>query len=202
MKIKICGLFRECDIDYVNEALPDFIGFVFAPGSRRQVSADQAKNLRRKLKPEVIPVGVFVNETMATVAQMLKENVIEMAQLHGTESEKYILELKVLTGKPVIKAVRVSSAEDIFQAGRTAADYLLLDNGTGGTGMTFNWHMLNKEEQLGKPYFLAGGLNIANLDQALSAVRPFALDLSSGVETNGIKDRKKILEIVKRVRYV
>lgn len=196
MKIKICGLFRDCDIDYVNEAMPDFIGFVFAK-SRRQVSEAWAEAMRPRLRSEITPVGVFVNESLAKVAQLLKDSIIEIAQLHGAENEQYIKELKSLTNKPIIKAVRVLSHEDIEGAQDTVADFLLLDNGTGGTGESFDWSLVSKVK---KPFFLAGGLKANNIDQAIAATNPYAADLSSGVETDGMKDRDKILEIVRRMR--
>ena len=196
MKIKICGLFRDCDIDYVNEAKPDFIGFVFAK-SRRQVSMEWAEAMRPKLRSEITPVGVFVNESLANVAQLLNNNIIEMAQLHGDENEHYIQELKSLTNKPIIKAVRVLSHDDIETAQHTAADFLLLDNGTGGTGESFDWSLVR---QVTKPFFLAGGLKADNIEQAIIATNPYAVDLSSGVETGGLKDRAKILEIVRSMR--
>ena len=195
MKVKICGLFRDCDIDYVNEAKPDFIGFVFAQ-SRRQVSAEWAEARRPKLRPEITPVGVFVNEPIANVVKLLNANIIAMAQLHGEENEQYIKELKALTNKPIIKAVRVLSQKDIESAQHTLADFLLLDNGTGGTGESFDWSLVRKMK---KPFFLAGGLKADNLEQAISATSPYAVDLSSGVETDGVKDRTKILEIVRRM---
>jgi len=195
MKVKICGLFRDCDINYVNEAKPDFIGFVFAP-SRRQVSAKWAEAMRPKLRPEISSIGVFVNESIARVAKLLNDNIIAMAQLHGEENEQYIKELKSLTNKPIIKAVRVSSHEDIEGAQSTVADFLLLDNGTGGTGESFDWSLVRKMK---KPFFLAGGLKVDNIEQAISATSPYAVDLSSGVETDGVKDRDKILEIVRRM---
>ncbi len=198
MKIKICGLFRDCDIDYVNEAIPDFIGFVFAE-SRRQVSAGWAEAMRPKLRSEITPVGVFVNESLTNVAKLLNNNIIEMAQLHGEENENYIQELKSLTNRPIIKAVRVLAHEDIEAAQQTAADFLLLDNGTGGTGESFDWSLVSKVKNQ-KPFFLAGGLDSGNLEQAIQATSPYAVDLSSGVETDGIKDRTKILEIVRRMR--
>lgn len=196
IKIKICGLFRDCDIDFVNEAMPDYIGFVFAK-SRRQVSAEWAEAMRPKLRSEIMPVGVFVNEPLANVARLLKDNIIEMAQLHGDENEQYIHELKLLTNKPILKAVRVLSREDIEAAQDTAADFLLLDNGAGGTGESFDWSLVG---QMKKPFFLAGGLKAGNIEQAIAATNPYAVDLSSGVETDGRKDRDKILEIVRRVR--
>lgn len=201
-KIKICGLFRDCDIDYVNEAMPDYIGFVFAK-SRRQVSAVWAEAMRPKLKPEIIPVGVFVNESLSKVAELLNDNIIELAQLHGNENETYIQELKTLSDKPIIKAVRVLSQQDIEGAQDTLADFLLLDNGAGGTGESFDWSLVSKlkqQQQQQKPFFLAGGLNPGNLEQAIAATSPYAVDISSGVETDGLKDGAKILEIVRRMR--
>ncbi|HBW38589.1 phosphoribosylanthranilate isomerase [Desulfosporosinus sp. BICA1-9] len=198
MKIKICGLFRDCDIDYVNEAMPDFIGFVFAK-SRRQVSIEWAEAMRPRLRSEITPVGVFVNESLAKVAKLLKDNIIAMAQLHGEENENYIQALKALTNKPIIKAVRVLSCEDIVAAQHTLADYLLLDNGAGGTGESFDWSLVRQVKQQ-KPFFLAGGLKADNIEQAIAATKPYTVDLSSGVETDGMKDRDKILEIVRRMR--
>jgi phosphoribosylanthranilate isomerase len=197
MKIKICGLFREGDIDYVNEALPDFIGFVFAK-SRRQVSVAWAEAMRPKLRAEITPVGVFVNEPLANVAKLLKDHTIDMAQLHGSEDESYIKELRSLTGKPIIKAVRVLSREDIQNAEQSSADFLLLDNGSGGSGKSFDWNLVG---QVQKPFFLAGGLTIDNIEQAIKATNPYAADLSSGVETDGKKDKNKILEIVRRIKH-
>jgi len=176
--------------------MPDYIGFVFAK-SRRQVSAEWAEAMRPKLRSEIMPVGVFVNEPLANVARLLKDNIIEMAQLHGDENEQYIHELKLLTNKPILKAVRVLSREDIEAAQDTAADFLLLDNGAGGTGESFDWSLVG---QMKKPFFLAGGLKAGNIEQAIAATNPYAVDLSSGVETDGRKDRDKILEIVRRVR--
>lgn len=202
MKLKICGLFRDCDIDYVNEARPDFIGFVFAK-SRRQVSPEWAEAMLPRLRSEITPVGVFVNESVANVAKLLNDSIIEIAQLHGEENEKYIQELKSLTNKLIIKAVRVLAREDIEAAQHTFADFLLLDNGAGGTGESFDWSLVSKvkkQKQQQKPFFLAGGLKAGNLEQAIAATNPYAVDLSSGVETDGMKDRGKILEIVRRMR--
>lgn len=195
MKIKICGLSRDCDIDYVNEAKPDYIGFVFAK-SRRQVSFQRAEAMRRRLCAGIIPVGVFVNEPLANVVRLLEAGVIEMAQLHGGENEAYIQELKARTQKPIIKAVRVSAHADIEVAEHSVADFLLLDHGSGGTGTCFDWKEVGN---VAKPFFLAGGLNAHNLEQAISATQPYAVDLSSGVETEGIKDPAKISEVVSKM---
>ena len=210
MRVKICGLSRPCDIDFVNEARPDFCGFVFAK-SRRQVTVGQAEALRGKLSDEIIPVGVFVNEPLENVVWLLKNSVISWPQLHGAEDENYIAELRLRTdGKfPIIRAVRVDSAEDLLAAQKCGADFLLLDHGAGGTGKTFDWNILNvlnskrgnDAENAGplKPFFLAGGICLENVDEAMK-LDPYALDLSSGVETNGFKDRNKILELVRRIK--
>lgn len=212
MRVKICGLSRPCDIDFVNEARPDFCGFVFAK-SRRQVTVGQAEALRGKLSEEIIPVGVFVNEPLENVVWLLKNSVISWPQLHGAEDENYIAELRLRTdGKfPIIRAVRVDSAEDLLAAQKCGADFLLLDHGAGGTGKTFDWNILNvfnskranDAESAGplhlKPFFLAGGICLENVDEAMK-LDPYALDLSSGVETNGFKDRNKILELVRRIK--
>lgn len=197
-KIKICGLFRPIDIEYVNEAIPDYIGFVFAK-SRRQVTPDQAETMRKGLNRQIKAVGVFVNAPMEEVAFLLNNGTIDIAQLHGDEDEKYIKRLKTKADNPIIKAVRVESAEDVIRAQNIPADYLLLDHGKGGTGEAFDWNLVR---ECGKPFFLAGGVHADNVEEALKKLRPYAIDLSSGVETDGVKDKEKILEIVRRVRNV
>ncbi len=194
-RIKICGLFRECDIDYVNEAGPDFIGFVFAE-SRRRVSAEKAAELRRRLEPSIIPVGVFVNAPQEEITRLYSEGVIEIAQLHGSEDEDYIRKLKQSCSIPIIKAVRVEKSGDIEALRNSSAEYLLLDNGAGGTGKAFDWSLVANIE---KPFFLAGGVNEENIDAALK-LNPFAVDISSGAETDGVKDREKILRLVYRIK--
>ena len=198
VKIKICGLFRPEDIEAANEALPDFIGFVFAK-SRRQVTPEQADQLKRNLHPEIKAVGVFVNSPLEDAVSLLKNGTIDIAQLHGDEDAEYIRQLKKETGCPVIKAVRVEKPEDVRKAQNIPADYLLLDHGKGGTGEVFNWDFVQESE---KPFFLAGGIHAGNVEEAVRRLKPYAVDLSSGVETDGIKDKEKILEIVRRVRNV
>ena len=198
MRIKICGLFRREDIDYVNEALPDFIGFVFAK-SRRQVTAEQAEKLRKNLKTGIQTVGVFVNAPMDDTASLLRNGVIDIAQLHGSEDEEYMMRLKAETHCQIIKAIRVERAEDILNAQNSMADFLLLDHGTGGSGEAFDWNLIG---ECRKPYFLAGGIHAGNIKHAMKTGNPFAMDLSSGVETDGVKDKDKILEIVRKVRNV
>lgn len=194
-KIKICGIKRECDIDYINEALPDYTGFVFAK-SRRQVSFDVAAKLRSRLNKSITPVGVFVNAPIDEICFLHREGIIDIAQLHGQEDALYIEKLKEKIDCPLIKALKIDKDFDRSILSTLNVDYFLFDNGAGGTGKTFDWSLMPKTK---KPFFLAGGLNIKNIDAAISQ-HPFAVDLSSGVETDGLKDREKILEIVSRIR--
>ena len=194
MKIKICGLFREEDIDYVNEAKPDFIGFVFAK-SHRQVSIETAKKLKNKLSKEILSVGVFVNEDINNIVEICSANIIDFVQLHGDEDDKYISELRKVCNKKIIKAVKVKTGEDIIRWRNCQADWLMFDAGMG-EGKTFDWRVL---KDFIRPYFLAGGISKNNLEQAMK-LNPYCIDVSSGVETNKVKDREKILNIVRRVR--
>lgn len=200
--IKICGLRRQADIEAVNEGLPDFIGFVFAK-SRRQVTPENAKALRVLLDPAIKVSGVFVNESPAKIADICHAGIIDIAQLHGNEDEEYIAQLRKLIRNPIIRTVRVKSKEDLKGADNLSCDYLLLDawdkNQYGGLGKTFDWSVIGK---LKKPFFLAGGLNPENIVLAAETVRPYCLDISSGVETGGFKDRGKILKTIKLVRSV
>ncbi len=196
-KIKICGLRREEDILCANEIQPDFIGFVFAKKSRRFVSPEQAAHLRELLSPKIISVGVFVNEEPGQAARLLEQGVIGMAQLHGQEDETYIRRLRSLTEKPVLQAFRIETKEDVRRAEASEADYILLDHGAGGSGECFDWTLL---EEIKRPYFLAGGLRTDNVLQALRQTKPYAVDVSSGVETEGVKDAEKMRAFVRRVR--
>ena len=194
--IKICGLFRLEDIEAVNELLPDFIGFVFYEKSKRNVTKDVAKSLKEKLDSRIPAVGVFVDADPEFVISLLEEGIIDIAQLHGSEDEEYIQTIKTRTGRKVIKAFVVKGDQSLEEAEKSSADYLLLDSGMG-TGSTFDWSRLDKVK---RPYFLAGGLGPGNIDKALSEIKPYAVDVSSGVETDGVKDSEKIREFVRRVR--
>lgn len=199
-KIKICGLSRECDIGFVNTAKPDFIGFVFAEKSKRRVDFETALKLKNQLDKNIQTVGVFVNNDMDFVLSLVNNCIIDLIQLHGDEDENYILSLKEKTSAKIIRAVRVKTTEDILSADRLPVDYLLLDTYTkgeyGGSGKTFDWNMIPK---ISKPYFLAGGLNAENIKSALK-VGAYCLDVSSGAETDGKKDKEKIIKIVNTVR--
>lgn len=201
IKIKICGLSRPCDIDYVNEAGPDYCGFIIdVPKSRRNVTAAQVRDLRSRLLPSITPVGVFVNAPAAAVAALLADGTISIAQLHGQEDENYLSNLRQLTKAPIIQAFSIKSTADVQRAQASSADYILLDNGAGGTGAAFDWNLLRPVR---RPYFLAGGLTPDNLDRAVQAAAHtplFCTDLSSGVETDGYKDREKIIAAAAAVR--
>ena len=196
MKIKICGLFRTEDIDFVNEAKPDFVGFVFAE-SHRQVSKETAQKLKNKLDKNILAVGVFVNEDINKITEICNKNIIDLVQLHGDEDDNYINELKKVSSKKIIKAVKVKTGEDIIRWRNCQADWLMFDAGMG-EGKTFDWRVL---KDFIRPYFLAGGINESNIDEAIK-LNPYCIDVSSGVETNKVKDRQKILDIVKVVKTI
>ncbi len=195
-RIKICGLRRQEDIGAVNGFGPDYIGFVFFPGSRRYVKPEEARTLRKGLAPDIESVGVFVDEEPERVAELLEEGIIDIAQLHGHEDETYLARLRKLTGKPLIKAFRIRSAENALQAQDSSADAILLDAGAGD-GKTFDWRWL---ETVTRPYFLAGGLNPENVGKAVRTLKPYAVDVSSGVETDGFKDIMKMRAFVSAVK--
>lgn len=196
-KIKLCGFSRPCDIEAANELLPEYIGFVFAPKSQRNVSPEQAARLRRLLHPEITPIGVFVRSDPELVADLLNQGLIDIAQLHGGEDETYISRLRALTDRPILKAFRIDTPQDIAAAENSSADYVLLDSGTGGTGTSFNWDLART---LRRPYFLAGGLGIHNVADAIRTLTPYAVDVSSGIETDHIKDKDKMEKFVRAVR--
>lgn len=202
-KIKICGLTRPQDVEAVNAARPDYIGFVFAE-SRRRLTSQQALSLKRQLDPEIQSVGVFVNASLETVLDITSQGILDIVQLHGDEPPAFVERVRRKTGCPVVKAFRIRGEESLAALkAYDQADYLLLDaynkNVYGGTGRAFNWELLD-ENRSRKPFFLAGGLKIENIEKAIRTVRPYGVDISSGVETNGCKDPGKIEEIIKRIR--
>ena len=188
MKLKFCGLTRIEDIEAANETRPDYIGFVFAD-SRRHVSDLDAARLKEHLDPESKTVGVLV-----------KDEVIDLIQLHGDENEHYIKKLRRLTNAPIIYAVRVETHRDIEEADQLPVDYLLLDtyvkHAYGGSGKTFDWSLIGETSH---PYFLAGGLNEENITRA-AQTGAYALDLSSGIETDDTKDINKMRRVAALVK--
>lgn len=196
-KIKLCGLQSLNDVIAANAVQPDYIGFVFAKTSKRFITQQTAEELRKKLDRKIVVVGVFVNEPVEIVAELLNKGTIDMAQLHGNESEEYITFLRKKTDKKLIKAFSVSEAKNLQAAYSCSADYILLDSGSGGTGKSFDWNLLRDFD---RPYFLAGGLNINNVSEAVNRLHPYAVDVSSGVETDGRKDDAKMAAFINAVR--
>ena len=194
VKIKICGIKRLEDIEIVNRYKPDYIGFVFAD-SKRKVSHDLAKELRNNLDSDIIPVGVFVDSPQDEILKLFDEGIIEIAQLHGSESEQFILDLKKKTNGElkIINAIEMTQEVDLLEYNDSNSDYLLLDSGKG-SGKTFDWSLIRKD--IKKEFFLAGGLNSENVTQAIDEFNPYAIDLSSSLETDGFKDENKIKEIM------
>lgn len=201
-KVKICGLSRIEDINYCNELKPDYIGFILGfPKSKRNITFDKAKELKSHLDSSIKSVGVFVNADIEFISKFCNENIIDLVQLHGNEDINYILDLKSKVDKPITKAIRVQSAEEILKADTLPCDYLLLDtyvsNIVGGSGKTFDWSIIPK---INKPFFLAGGLTSKNVSKAIEMCNPFAVDVSSSVEDGDYKSYDKIKEFISQVR--
>lgn len=195
-KIKLCGLSRPCDIETANELKPEYIGFVFASKSKRYITPEKAANLKRLLNPSIKAVGVFVDENPENIASLLSSGTIDICQLHGSEDETYIHNLRQLTDRAIIKAFRIQSASDIEAVNRCTAEYVLLDSGAG-TGTIFNWALIHGIQ---RPYFLAGGLGIDNIEAAVKLFHPYVVDVSSGIETDGLKDKTKMAAFTAAVR--
>lgn len=197
VKIKICGLSRPEDIAYVNEAKPDYAGFVInVPKSSRSVSPELARELISRLDPAIIPVGVFRNNPLEEILELSQAGIFRITQLHSHEDESFVRKLREVSGLPVIKAFNERTLD---QAQESCADYILLDHAAGGTGKTFDW---DRAKTVDRPFFLAGGIGPDNIPEAVRKLHPWAVDLSSKVETEGKKDREKILAAVRAVRMV
>lgn len=195
-KIKFCGLRTLDDIYAANELFPEYVGFVFTPKSKRYVTPAQAEQLRNALYKKILAVGVFVNENISIVAELLNNGIIDAAQLHGNEDDAYIKNLRGLSNKPIIKAFQVHTADNIVLAEKSSADFVLIDAGAGD-GKTFDWTLI---KNLRREYFLAGGLNPDNVGDAIKMLNPFAVDVSSGIETDGRKDFTKMATFAEVVR--
>ena len=206
-KIKLCGLRRAEDIEAARILKPEYIGFVFYKKSKRYISPEEARILKTLLDSgtnrsdpagpdHTKAVGVFVNENPKMVADLLEKGIIDIAQLHGDEDEAYIKDLRKLTDKPLIKAFKVKTEEDLIKAEASDTDMILLDAGMGD-GVSFDWDLL---KSFGRPYFLAGGLDPLNVREAVEKLHPYGVDVSSGIETDGVKDIVKMRDFVSSVR--
>ena len=217
-KVKMCGISKVETIPAVVEAKPDYMGLVFAP-SKRQVTVDQAKTLVEELhkqytkrynngaeqsnNDEIKTVGVFVNETLDNLVSIATEANLDVVQLHGDEDEAFIQSLKERTNVEVWKAVQIRSAADAEAWIDSSADMLLFDayhkDERGGTGEVFDWSCLDEFE---RPFMLAGGIDSTNVARAIRTVRPYGIDISSGIETDGVKDDEKIKAFTNIVRTI
>ena len=195
-RVKMCGLSRPEDIEWANELGPDYIGYVFWEKSRRNIDEDRARQLTGLLDERIMPVGVFVDEDPVRIAGLLERGIIRAAQLHGSEDEDYIRRLKGLWDAPVIKAFRIKEEADLDQVRICSADMVLLDGGMGD-GKTFNWKLLSGVD---REYILAGGLNPGNVIQAVRTLSPMGVDVSSGIEREGFKDRELMEAFMRAVR--
>ena len=195
-KIKLCGMMSLQDIETANRLMPDYVGFVFWPKSRRFIRPENASEFIQNMPVRIPTVGVYVDASTELVAKMFKNDLINLAQLHGSEDESYIAELRRMCDVPIIKAFRIKGEADLEAAYKSTADYIMLDAGMGD-GVTFNWDFL---EGFNRPYFLAGGLTTENVGNAIKRLNPFCVDVSSGIETDGKKDPIKMTAFVNAVR--
>ncbi len=195
-RIKLCGMRFPEDVDTACELMPDYIGFVFAPAFRRYIPPEKTLALKKRLAPGIRAAGVFVNEKPEMIASLLNSGLIDLAQLHGDEDERFISRLRSLTEGRLIQAFRIREKADLIRAEQSPADWILLDAGTG-EGRTFDWTLLSS---FTRPYFLAGGLTPDNVSEALRRLRPYGVDVSSGIETDGRKDPEKMRAFVRAVK--
>lgn len=196
-RIKLCGMFRPEDVAAVNAFRPDFVGFVVDfPRSHRSVAASDLPILSSQVDKGIKRVGVFVDEPVETVADLYGQGAIDVAQLHGHEDETYIAALRALCDVPIIQAFRVRTKADVARAEASGADVVLLDNGQG-TGEAFDWSLVC---DVSRPFILAGGLGPRNVADAIAATRPWGVDMSSGIETDGLKDPAKMVAAIAAVR--
>ena len=195
-KIKICGLMRTADVEAVNHYLPDYCGFVLSRPFKRYISKEAARHFKDMLDKRIMTVGVFVDTPPDEAAGFAEDGIIEEIQLHGHEDDRYIMNLKKLTDAPVTKAFTIRSENDLKLAAESAADYVLLDNGTG-TGESFDWSLIR---DIGREFGIAGGMNSDNVADVIRKYKPFLVDVSSGVETDGVKDAEKIKRFIENAR--
>ena len=190
-KVKICGLSMASAVETACQAGADYIGFVFAE-SRRRVSLEQAQKLAALVPPAVRKVGVFVSPSLAELREAISVTNLDLVQIHGDFDEELLPQI----GRPVIRAYQVKGA---LKGVSQQADYLLFDAPLAGSGQTFDWQVFDKN-QIHQPFFIAGGLNTGNVREAIQHFAPYAVDVSSGVETDGKKDLEKIKEFIERVK--
>ena len=196
-KIKLCGMMCKTDIETANRLQPDLVGFVFAKKSRRYVTDETAAELRHILSDRIPAAGVFVNEEISHVVRLLQLGVINVVQLHGGENEEYLKELRKQTDAPIIRAFRIREREDIAKVRAFDENTKILLDAGSGDGMTFRWEWLKDADF---DFYLAGGLTNENVAEAVRIYHPYGVDVSSGIETDGRKDIRKMEAFVRTVR--
>ena len=194
-KIKICGIRRPEDIEYLNELKPEYAGFIFAK-SRRRVDKEQAFKLIQNLSQDIKKVGVFVDENPIIVLEIAERLKLQVIQFHGHENQEYINKFK---GYEIWKALKINSIQSISEIENYTCNKFLLDNSIAGSGESFNWELV-KGNINGTTIMLAGGLTNYNVQQGILQLNPYGVDISSGVETDGFKDYNKIKEFIRKVR--
>ena len=197
-KVKICGICHEVEIGIMNELVPDFVGFVFVSKSRHFIAPEHAGLLRSKLRPGIRSVGVFANHSLKSVAMCVEVAGLDMVQLHGDETAEYVAALREYIRCPIMKVYKVAKPMDAEKALYSTADYVMLDGGNAGDGRTFDWSLLGNVR---RKYFLSGGLTPENLNRAMIVTpQPYALNVSSGVEANKMKDYRKVMKFILGVK--
>lgn len=197
-KIKICGLMSAQDALFANEVRPDLAGMILSKGFRRTIPAETAQEIRTALDRSIPAVGVFVNAQIHEITAFAAREIIQLVQLHGKEDAAYIRDLRMVCTLPIIQAFRIAEKADVLRAERSDADLVLLDSGTG-SGRPFDHTLL---EGFSRPYLLAGGLNPENAAALITQHKPYGVDVSSGVETDGHKDITKMRAFADAVRSV
>ena len=198
IKVKICGICHEVEIEIMNELAPDYVGFVFVPKSRHFIAPEHASFLRSKLRKGIQSVGVFANASLQTVAMSVETAGLNMVQLHGNETGEYIAALREYIRCPIMKVYKVANPIDADKAMYSTADYVMLDGGNAGDGKTFDWSLIGK---IRRKFFLSGGLTPENMQRALTLdSQPYALNVSSGVEANRTKDYRKVMKFISTAR--
>lgn len=203
MKIKFCGIRREEDVQFCNVVEPDYMGLILSKGFRRSVSPQDGRNLVKKAHSYIRSVGVFVNASADEIADVVRRVSVDVIQLHGNETPEEVFRIGRLTKRPVWKTIRTKTPDTLKQASAYQADRLVIEGYAagvaGGAGLTADWGMIQENRPSGL-FFLAGGLTPENVTEAIGTVQPYGVDLSSGIETDGVKDFEKMKEIIKLVR--
>lgn len=203
MKIKFCGIRRLEDVAAVNLCQPDYMGMILSGGFRRSISQEQAQRLVQEKSAAIAAIGVFVNESSETICRMAEQLHLQVIQLHGNESAEQIQTLQQKTGLPVWKALRIGTLQELEAAGTNPADCLILEGktgaGIGGTGVCADWELLARHSW-NRSFFLAGGLQLENVLEAIATVSPTGVDFSSGIEEDGVKSLRRMKQLMTLIR--